>query len=130
MNNRGTAFRRVGAWFGLALLVLEILLGTAIPVARAAQGQGLIPIADLAVCTLDGMIAVPAGPEGRGQSLPQVSVFCSACLPLVHLLAAAEPTEPAQPLRVARFVFTISAQAQATTAVAVGFSARAPPLSV
>lgn len=119
---------RLGAWVGLVLLALDIFLGTAIPLARASQSDRLIPIADLMVCTVDGMMA--AKTDGDGQSLPEASVFCSACLPLVQMLAPPEALAFRLPARIHAFVFATPQRAWPAQAVALGFSARAPPLSV
>lgn len=119
---------RLGAWVGLVLLALDIFLGTAIPLARASQSDRLIPIADLMVCTIDGMMAAKA--DGDGQSLPEASAFCSACLPLVQMLAAPDTFAFRLPARIHAFVFATPQRAWRAQAVALGFSARAPPLSV
>lgn len=121
--------RRAGlaAWAGLVLLALDIFLGTAIPVAQAARQDRLIPIADLAVCTMDGMLA-QADPDG-GAPAPS-SVFCSACLPLVQMLAPPSAPAIAQPDAIAVVLLTSTAHPWSQQTWALGFSARAPPISV
>lgn len=131
MSGKRASLKRIGAWFGLFLLALDIFLGTAIPVARAAQDMGPIPVADLAICTLDGVHAAPrADDDGQRRTVPAASIFCSACLPLVHLLAAPEPLVLAAPALVSRLRFTPIVQGRAFSVPALGFAARAPPLSV
>ncbi|WP_144084283.1 hypothetical protein [Magnetospirillum gryphiswaldense] len=117
---------RLGAWGGLVLLALEIFLGTAIPLARAAQSDRMIPIADLMVCTIDGMMA--ATPDGQG--MPEASVFCSACLPLVQMLAPPEAPSFRVPARIHAYVFVPPQHPWPVQDAAQGFSARAPPSSV
>jgi len=131
-GNPKKPFRRrlskVGAWAGLLLLVLDIFLGTAIPVARAAQDLSPIPVADLVVCTMDGM--APAGDADGRNTTAQASVFCSACLPLVQMLAPPAAPAFAAPSRIHAYVVenpVLPWRAQNRT---LGFSARAPPVSV
>lgn len=119
---------RAGAWLGLALLALDIFLGTAIPVARAMQSAPLIPIADLAVCTMDGMAPAPVGEDGQTAPEQNASVFCSACLPLVQMLAAPQMPAFAPPSRIDGFVFAVPEPAWRSQTVALGFAARAPPV--
>lgn len=117
---------RVGAWAGLLLLTLDIFLGTAIPVARAAQNLSPIPVADLLVCTMDGM--VPA--EGEGSQSAPASVFCSACLPLVQMLAPPAAPAFAAPSRIHAYVVETPVLPWRAQNRTLGFSARAPPFSV
>jgi len=123
--------RSVGAWLGLALLALDIFLGTAIPVARAAQSDRLISIADMAVCTASGMAAAPTrADEGGTPATGETSAFCSACLPLVQLLASPEAPALRQPARIQGFVVALPALPWQAKTSGQGFSARAPPFSV
>jgi hypothetical protein len=117
---------RLGAWGGLLLLTLEIVLGTAIPLARASQSDRMIPIADLMVCTIDGMMAGATD----GQGMPEASVFCSACLPLVQMLAPPDAPSFRLPARIHAFVFAPPDHPWPMQDAAQGFSARAPPSSV
>lgn len=125
---------RVGAWTGLLLLALDIFLGTAIPVARAAQNLSPIPVADLAVCTMDGMVAAQRqagnGAEGGDSQPAQASVFCSACLPLVQMLAPPAAPAFAVPARIHAYVVETPVLPWRSQNLALGFSARAPPASV
>ena len=127
----GRRVRSFGAWLGLALLALDIFLGTAIPVARAAQSDRLISIADMAVCTINGMAAaaVPSA-EGGDQTAGETSVFCSACLPLVQLLAPPEAPVLRQPASLHVFVVIPPSLPWRAKSTGLGFSARAPPPSV
>lgn len=132
-GNRTRLFRRrtltrVGAWVGLLLLVMDIVLGTAIPVARAAQDLSPIPVADLAICTMDGVVA-PQGQDG-GNAPAEASVFCSACLPLVQMLAPPVAPAFAVPARIHAYVVEAPVLPWRSQHRALGFSARAPPLSV
>lgn len=125
---RRRTLTRVGAWAGLLLLALDIFLGTAIPVARAAQNLSAIPVADLLVCTMDGM--VPAqGEDGNATPAP-ASVFCSACLPLVQMLAPPAAPAFAAPTRLHSYVVETPGLPWRAQNRTLGFSARAPPLSV
>lgn len=117
---------RLGAWVGLVLLALEIFLGTAIPMVRASQSDRMIPIADLMVCTIDGMMATKAD----GSEMPEASAFCSACLPLVQMLAPPEAPSFRLPVRIHAFVFVPPQHSWPAQDTAQGFSARAPPSSV
>jgi hypothetical protein len=115
----------------LALLALDIFLGTAIPVARAAQSDRLISIADMAVCTASGMAAAPTrADEGGTPRTGESSAFCSACLPLVQLLASPEAPALRQPARIQGFVVALPALPWQAKTNGQGFSARAPPFSV
>ena len=132
-GNRTRIFRRRtltrgGAWVGLLLLALDIFLGTAIPVARAAQDLSPIPVADLAFCTLDGMVA--AGDRDDKRAPAEASVFCSACLPLVQMLAPPVAPAFAVPARVHAYVVENPVLPWRVQNRTLGFSARAPPVSV
>lgn len=125
---RRRTLTRVGAWAGLLLLALDIFLGTAIPVARAAQNLSLIPVADLAVCTMDGMVA--AGSRDDKSAPAEASLFCSACLPLVQMLAPPVAPAFAVPARIHAYVVETPVLPWRAQNRSLGFSARAPPLSV
>lgn len=126
-GRRGRSF---GAWLGLALLALDIFLGTAIPVARAAQSDRLISIADMAVCTVNGMAAAATPVDGGERTAGETSVFCSACLPLVQLLAPPEAPALRVPARIHAFVVVPPSLPWRAKSTGQGFSARAPPASV
>lgn len=121
---------RLAGWVGLLLLVLDIFLGTAVPVARAAQSDRLVSIAAMAVCTMDGvlMLGDGAADESSGRDAP--SVFCSACLPLVQLLAPPAVLSFAPPSRLHAFVAAAAQLTRPAEPERLGFSARAPPAFV
>lgn len=127
-RTRRDTLTRVGAWAGLLLLVLDIFLGTAIPVARAAQNLSPIPVADLLVCTMDGM--VPTQGEDRNAAPAPASVFCSACLPLVQMLAPPAAPAFATPTRLHSYVVETPVLPWRAQNLDLGFTARAPPFSV
>ncbi|MGE4278052.1 MAG: DUF2946 family protein [Magnetospirillum sp.] len=126
--SRRRTLTRVGAWVGLLLLALDIFLGTAIPVARAAQNLSPIPVADLAVCTMDGMAV--AGDRDDDNPPAEASVFCSACLPLVQMLAPPVVPAFAAPTRIHGYVVENPVLPWRSQNLVLGFSARAPPAFV
>lgn len=94
--------RLVGAWFGLAVLLVNLISGLGLPaVPQSVPGLDGLTV----ICSAGGMVVVdrdrkPVPPEPR-QSGPE---FCAFCLPTMQAaMGAASPAVPAAPVLVAVF---------------------------
>lgn len=125
--------RLVGAWTGLILLTLEILLGGALSLAPArASAQG-IDGDHLWICTSVGMVELGADGTPLTPSTADHQRLCVFCLPVLSGAVGAPPSVTTVPVRVAEAIASPvrpTGTPAATPATLAGQSSpRAPPFA-
>lgn len=122
-----------GAWTGLLLLTLEILLGSALSLAPATSSAQSIDGDHLWVCTSAGMVEMGADGTPLAPGATGHQRLCVFCLPVLSGAVDAPPSVTTVPVRRAEAIASPTRPTgtpAATPATLAGQSSpRAPPFA-
>lgn len=118
--------RRLAAWSALFVLVLDILAGTALPMARAAWADSPISAADWVICSASGG-AAPIGDDDDAGAKARQSILCALCLPLAQACLPDTVGQAGPGRRLAMVLRPLVAPQPHGVHFRAVFDARAPP---
>lgn len=119
--------RSLGAWAALLVLGLDILVGTMLPMARAARAAAPISAADWVICSASGG-AAPIGDEtDAAAAKARAAILCALCLPLAQACLPAAIVHSGPGAGLAMVLRPPAVGRVVAVTVALAFDARAPP---